>query len=226
MDITVTGRQMTISDRFRDHIEEKLIKVEQLAPKAQRVEVHVTHEKNARQPETGERVELTVVAKGPVIRAEATASDKYGALDLAYGKLLERLRRSRDKQKVSRQGKHRKPSTAEALADVAALDTADDTAAPQDYAADEHVEGLAHIDAEGDSPVVVREKNFPAAPIDLDEALSRMELVGHDFYLYIDKSTAKPSVVYRRKGWSYGVISLDSALNDESNEDAQNGSAQ
>src|SRR5699024_1188999 len=68
------------------------------------------------------------------------------------------------------------------------------------------------LEAEGDSPVVLREKTFAAAPIGIEEALNRMELVGHDFYLFIDEESSKPSVVYRRKGWSYGVIALDHQL--------------
>lgn len=216
VEITITGRQTTISDRFRDHIADKLAKIEQLAPRALRVEAHVTHEKNARQPETSERVELTVVDKGPVIRAEATASDRYGALDLAYAKLLERLRRNRDRKKLSLGGRHRPESTAEALAKVPVGEAAEGapaaTPAPAAVATLEPVtenDATLEISSEGDSPVLVREKVFEATPIALDEALSRMELVGHDFYLFIDEKTSRPAVVYRRKGWSYGVICLD-----------------
>lgn len=215
MDIVVNGRQLTISDSFRAHIEDKIAKVEQLAPRAQRVEVHVTHEKNSRQPETSERVELTVVAKGPAIRAEAMASDKYAALDLAWAKLVERLRRARDKHKVPRSGHHRKESTAEVLAKMPVADSI----IPDGDAAQNSDDQTAHDDAtngrikaEGDSPVVLREKAFAAAPIGIEEALNRMELVGHDFYLFIDEESSKPSVVYRRKGWSYGVIALDREL--------------
>lgn len=216
MDIVVTGRQLTISDSFRAHIEDKIAKVEQLAPRAQRVEVHVAHDKNTKQPETSERVELTVVAKGPVIRAEAMASDKYAALDLAWAKLVERLRRARDRNKVSRVGRHRKESTAEALAKMpiadagAATDSVDEADA---QVSTDRTNG--RIKAEGDSPVVLREKSFAAAPIGIEEALNRMELVGHDFYLFIDEASQKPSVVYRRKGWSYGVIALDEDLEPE-----------
>lgn len=211
MDIVVKGRQLTISDSFRAHIEDKIAKVEQLAPRALRVEVHVAHDKNTRQPETSERVELTVVAKGPVIRAEAMASDKYAALDLAWAKLVERLRRARDRNKVPRAGRHRKESTAEALAKVPVAEQTVETAAVP--AADGSVDQTnGRIKAEGDSPVVLREKTFAAAPIGIEEALNRMELVGHDFYLFIDEESAKPSVVYRRKGWSYGVIALDQEL--------------
>ncbi|MGC3021378.1 MULTISPECIES: ribosome hibernation-promoting factor, HPF/YfiA family [unclassified Brevibacterium] len=217
MDIVVNGRQLTISDSFRAHIEDKIAKVEQLAPRAQRVEVHVTHEKNSRQPETSERVELTVVAKGPAIRAEAMASDKYAALDLAWAKLVERLRRARDRHKVPRSGHHRKESTAEALAKMPIAEPLiPDPDADSSAAADDQPTNVdktnGRIKAEGDSPVVLREKTFTAAPIGIEEALNRMELVGHDFYLFIDEESSKPSVVYRRKGWSYGVIALDREL--------------
>ena len=211
MDIVVNGRQLTISDSFRAHIEDKIAKVEQLAPRAQRVEVHVAHEKNSRQPETSERVELTVVAKGPAIRAEAMASDKYAALDLAWAKLVERLRRARDRNKVPRAGHHRKESTAEALAKMPVTDSlvpeegkAFDA---RELADNDQTNG--RIKAEGNSPVVLREKTFKSGPIGIEEALNRMELVGHDFYLFIDEESSKPSVVYRRKGWSYGVIALE-----------------
>lgn len=214
MDIVVNGRQLTISDSFRAHIEDKIAKVEQLAPRAQRVEVHVAHEKNSRQPETSERVELTVVAKGPAIRAEAMASDKYAALDLAWAKLVERLRRARDRNKVPRAGHHRKESTAEALAKMPVTDSLvpDEGEAidPNESANSDQTNG--RIKAEGDSPVVLREKTFNGSPIGIEEALNRMELVGHDFYLFIDEESSKPSVVYRRKGWSYGVITLDHEL--------------
>ncbi|GAA1528511.1 MULTISPECIES: ribosome hibernation-promoting factor, HPF/YfiA family [Brevibacterium] len=214
MDIVVNGRQLTISDSFRAHIEDKIAKVEQLAPRAQRVEVHVAHEKNSRQPETSERVELTVVAKGPAIRAEAMASDKYAALDLAWAKLVERLRRARDRNKVPRAGHHRKESTAEALAKMPVADSLvpeeGEAITPNEPENTDKTNG--RIKAEGDSPVVLREKTFNGAPIGIEEALNRMELVGHDFYLFIDEESSKPSVVYRRKGWSYGVITLDHEL--------------
>lgn len=214
MDIVVNGRQLTISDSFRAHIEDKIAKVEQLAPRAQRVEVHVAHEKNSRQPETSERVELTVVAKGPAIRAEAMASDKYAALDLAWAKLVERLRRARDRNKVPRAGHHRKESTAEALAKMPVADSLvpDEGQAIDANESTNNDQTNGRIKAEGDSPVVLREKTFNGSPIGIEEALNRMELVGHDFYLFIDEESSKPSVVYRRKGWSYGVIALDPEL--------------
>ena len=102
MEIVVVGRHTEVADRFRRHVEDKLTKVTQLAPYARRVDVEVTREKNPRLAEVRERVELTVRDKGPVIRAEAAADDRFGALDMALDKLTERLRRSRERRKEHR----------------------------------------------------------------------------------------------------------------------------
>ena len=206
MDVVVKGRHQAVSDSFRDHAAEKVSKVEQLSPRAQAVEVQLRHE-NTRSREEEQRVEITVFQKGPVLRAEASADDKYAALDLAWAKLLERLRRVKDRGKVARSGHRRNHSTGEALASMEVVDplipSEQDGAAAAPQAEDDAVPAGAdptngRIQAEGDSPVVLREKRFPAQPIGLEEALNRMEMVGHDFYLFIDEDTAQPSVVYRR----------------------------
>ena len=200
MDIVVVGRHAELPEKFRRHVEEKLVKVEQLAPRAQRIDVEITHENNPRLAGIRERVELTVVDSGPVVRAEATADDRYAALDLATGRLLERLRRSRDRRKDHRN------HTVLAPVDVRPPAPVDDApAAPP--APGDAVEHML-----GDSPVVIREKTHQAKPMTVDDALYEMEMVGHDFYLFIDAETAQPSVAYRRHGWSYGVIKLDTPV--------------
>lgn len=207
MEINVVGRHMDVPDRFRRHLEDKLDKVTQLAPAALAVDVEISQEKNPRRAEFADRVELTVHDNGAVIRSEARADDLYAALDLAYGKLLERLRRARDRRKDHRRGKDRAhqgpapslrtmPADAEAFA-PAAVDTQE-----QDAPAES---------SNGESPVVIREKKHPATPMTVDDALYRMELVGHDFFLFMDSETGNPKVVYRRRGWNYGVIELDGA---------------
>ena len=202
MEIVVTARHTEISERFRRHVEEKLAKVEQLAPRTQRLDVEVSHESNPRQAHTCERVEITVRAKGPVIRAEACADDPYVALDMAQEKLLERLRRARDRRKVHH-GRHNPTSVREATRDLAP--PVPNGTRPAEEQAGDAGDGL------GDSPVVIREKTHATTPMTLDDALYEMELVGHDFFLYLDSTTGCPSVVYRRKGWSYGVIRLSDA---------------
>jgi len=204
MEIVVTGRHVQVSERFRRHLDDKLAKVPQLAPRVQRLDVVVTHEVNKRQAKGSDRVEITCHVKGPVVRAEASADDEYGALDIAMDKLLERLRRDHDRRRVHR-GRRAPESVAQATARL-------DTAALNDKAA--RIAALAAddgdlIDADGDSPIEVREKIDASIPMGLDQALYEMELVGHDFYLFHDKDTDQASVVYRRRGWSYGVIHLD-----------------
>lgn len=205
MDIVVTGRHLTVSDRFRAHIEEKLEKITQLEPRTRRVEVLVSHEPNRRQAEVCDKVEITCYAKGPVVRAEACVEDKYAALDLAIDKLMERLRRQKDRRQV-----HRGRRTPESVASATARIVTPAEGAPVSAADDS--------DPFGDSPVEVREKVHRSTPMTLSDALSEMELVGHDFYLFHDVDTDRASVVYRRHGWSYGVLhlDLDGSLPDES----------
>ena len=197
MDIVVTGRHLTVSDRFRAHIEEKLEKITQLEPRTRRVEVLVSHEPNRRQAKVCDKVEITCYAKGPVVRAEACVEDKYAALDLAIDKLMERLRRQNDRRQVHR-GRRTPESVASATARIVT---------PAEGGADG---GGPETGGEfGDSPVEVREKVHRSTPMTLSDALREMELVGHDFYLFHDVDTDRASVVYRRHGWSYGVLHLD-----------------
>ena len=200
MEIVVVGRHAEVPDRFRRHVEEKLAKVTQLAPRAQLIDVEITHENNPRQSGVSERVELTVRGKGPVVRAEATADDPYAALDAATTKLLERLRRARDRKKDH----HR-------ATPLAPVDVRPPEPAPEPPAAPPALGDVVET-TWGDSPVVIREKLHHAQPMTLDDALYEMEMVGHDFYLFIDAETALPSVAYRRRGWSYGVIRLDAPV--------------
>lgn len=209
MDIVITGRHTDVSEKFRRLAEEKLSKVGPLAPKATRADVELSHERNPRQASTSEKVEITVRGKGPVIRAEASADEPYAALDLAFGKLLERLRRTRDRRKVHH-GRQTPPSLRLSAAEAAAA-----AAQPLDAAAlngaglnGGHDAESPHADEIDESPVVIRTKDHHATPMTIDQALEALELVGHDFYLFVDIESGLPSVVYRRKGWSYGVIRL------------------
>jgi ribosomal subunit interface protein len=205
VEIVVTGRHVQVSEHFRRHLDEKLAKVPQLAPRVQRLDVVVTHEANKRQSKACDRVEITCHVKGPVVRAEACADDKYGALDIAMDKLLERLRRDHDRRRVHR-GRHVPESVARATSRLAENPLG---SAGQVAGASAGHDDVDLLGSDGQSPIQVREKIHATMPMGLDQALYEMELVGHDFYLFHDKDTDQPSVVYRRRGWSYGVIHLD-----------------
>lgn len=209
MEIAVVGRNTEVPERFRTHVEEKLEKVEQLAPEAMRIDVELTHERNPRLADNAERIELTLRGKGPVVRAEASASDRYGALDLAVAKLQERLRRARDRKKDRRKSGPSEP--APPLAVPTDTPVAEEAASPRPNGTPTRAGEAIEMQL-GDSPVVVRQKLHEASPMTVDQALYEMELVGHPFYLFIDSETMQPCVVYHRRGWTYGVIRLDTVV--------------
>jgi ribosomal subunit interface protein len=219
MELRISARNLTVSERFREYATERAAKIQQLAQRSQELHIKVTRHDHSRGA-TEDQVELTVYEPRNVLRAEARAEDKFAAFDLAFGKLLERLRRHNDKHNDHRANgtNHRNMGLSELAADdFAAIDLK-----PVDYqvltgesaTSDAEAEAIALADARaaelGESPVIIRRKEFKSEPITAEEALDRMELVGHDFYLFRDAESGKPGVVYRRKGWNYGVITLDS----------------
>ena len=210
MDITITGRNVGVTDRFREYATEKAGKIEHLADKAIAFEVKVTRHHETRGTSGDDRVELTLVGPGPLVRAESSGSDKYVAFDLAMAKLVERIRQSKDRRKVHR-GKHRPVSLHEASADgfrIVDITPVSPEVLEQVATGEIPVQNVDVAEAEY-SPVVIREKVFPSPRMTVSDAVDHMELVGHDFFLFIDAESDRPSVVYRRKGWDYGVIGLE-----------------
>lgn len=225
MDIIVKGRRANVSGKFRQHAETKLNKLSKWEKKGMSVDVEVSKERNPKLADQRERVELTIHTTGPVIRSEASATDRYTALDLAMGRVESRLRKSAGRRKVQK-GNRAPVSVATATAGLtnesggglgavtepsqsyvpspAPAHDELDSASVNNQFADEFVE----IETQGEGPVIVREKFHHAKPMTIDQALTEMELVGHDFYLFHDEDRDAPSVVYRRKGFNYGVMRL------------------
>jgi ribosomal subunit interface protein len=281
MDITFKGRHTSVPERFRRHATAKLAKLEKLDHNAIRIDVEVSTERNPRQADRSERVELTIRSRGPAIRAEAAADDRYAALDLAFIKLEGQLRKAAERRKTRRSDLTVRstdaltavaaaPAEASAIAaeaaaladvEIPAIPMPDDAAmldgtpvgrrangkssarvtakvgarmngqrrseavvplpafSDEDMApdfggfrdeaeAEESVSGVLPMQMVGDGPLVVREKFHASRPMTIDEALLEMELVGHDFYAYHDSGCGKFSVLYRRRGYDYGVIRL------------------
>ncbi|MGW1891757.1 ribosome hibernation-promoting factor, HPF/YfiA family [Streptomyces sp. NPDC002004] len=210
MDIVVKGRKTEVHERFRKHVAEKLKleKIQKLDGKVISLDVEVSKEPNPRQADRSDRVEITLHSRGPVIRAEAAASDPYAALDLATEKLEARMRKQHDKR-FSRRGAGRVSAAevADLVPDAARLN-GDGTLAREEEPDGVPVMKMGCLEVQGEGPLVVREKTHTAAPMSLDQALYEMELVGHDFYLFVDSETKEPSVVYRRHAYDYGVIHL------------------
>ncbi|WP_219413146.1 ribosome hibernation-promoting factor, HPF/YfiA family [Pseudonocardia nigra] len=210
MEIVVTGRNVEVPEHFRVHVSDKIARLERYDHKIVGMEVELFHERNRRQLKNCQRVEITGRGCGPVARAEASAQDFYAALDAAVAKLEARLRRSHDRRRVN--SKRVKVHAGRGGAATAVLDDLP----PMDTAADAEVDipgPRDHDEYLPDDPEpipgrIVRRKVHTAAPMSVDDALSRMELVGHDFYLFSDAASGEPCVVYRRKGYDYGMIRL------------------
>jgi ribosomal subunit interface protein len=199
MEIVVRGRNVVIPDHYRQHVAEKLVKVERYDHKIIRTDVELHHEKNPRQNGSCQHVEITCRTRGPVVRSEACAEDFYKALDIAADRLERRFRQAADRRRIHH-GRRTPQSVAEvtaSLPDNAVVSTVANE--PDDGSVDRPSDGPGRI---------VREKEHTATPMTVDQALLEMELVGHDFYLFSDIDTGRPSVVYRRHAYDYGLIRL------------------
>lgn len=206
MDIVVRGRHLEVSDRFREHVADKLAKADRFGLPITHIDVEVSHEPNPRQADRAYEVEFTCRGgTGPVIRAEAHAQDKYAATDVALDRLEERLRRASDKRRAKRYEK---------LTVVPAAELAAPMAAPAPPAAEEQ-EAPAGDDGTiwEEGPITVRLKEHVAEPMTVGQAVEAMELVGHDFYLFRESESGTPAVVYRRRGFNYGLIRLEGDSN-------------
>lgn len=207
METNFVGVGVGISDRFREVVEEKTARLEVIAPRAQRFDVKVTHHAYHQGRMDDETVELTLGGKGPVVRAEATDADKFAAFDMAFEKLMEQMRRVKGKRLDARDDP-RRPHFQKGSG-LSGLDLQPASADVLKAVATGNIP-ITNGEEEEDvySPVVIRTKEFDAEWMTVEDAVDRMELVGHDFFLFIDAKSDQPSVVYRRKGWDYGVISL------------------
>ncbi|WP_369235917.1 ribosome-associated translation inhibitor RaiA [Streptomyces sp. R21] len=210
VDIVVKGRKTEVPERFRKHVAEKLKleKIQKLDGKVISLDVEVSKEPNPRQADRCDRVEITLRSRGPVIRAEAAASDPYAALDLAADKLEARLRKQHDKRYTRRgAGRLSAADVADSVPGAATLN-GNGSVVHEEEPDGIPTKKIGSLEVKGEGPLIVREKTHVASPMSLDQALYEMELVGHDFYLFVDSETKEPSVVYRRHAYDYGVIHL------------------
>ncbi len=205
MDVVVTGRNVEIPDHYRLKVTEKLDRVTRYDGKIVRAQVELSHETNRRQSKVCQKVEITLVTKGPAVRAEGKAENFYAALEQAVVKLEQQMRRAADRR---RERLHARTGIAEVSHDGELTGSLlVDTGGPgTDGAAD----AVTETDDDSGPGRVVRVKDFPADPVTVDQALFQMELVGHDFYLFCDADTGLPTVVYRRHAFDYGLIRLTS----------------
>jgi ribosomal subunit interface protein len=206
-EVVFKGRNVEVPDHYRIYVSQKLARLERFDRSIYLFDVELKHAPNRRQRKSCQRVEITARGRGPVSRAEACANSFYAAFESAVDKLESRLRRVKDRRKVHYGDKT--PVSLAAATAVARLpknsfDAGGDAEPEQhDGARPDRQEGKDHAPGR-----VVRIKEHQAKPMTVDDALYEMELVGHDFFLFYDKQTERPSVVYRRHAYDYGLISL------------------
>ena len=185
MDIKVSGRKTTVTDALRAHVDEKIgeaLKVFDIEPMT--VDVVLRYEKNPSNPNPA-IVEVTVRARGSVIRVAEHGADMYAAIDLSADKVTRQLRKFKTKVVDNRQG-------GASAADVAPV---------------ERVEDLADLlRPEADDDLLVREKVIDVTPMTEEQALVQTDLLGHDFYVFENATTGLINVVYHRKNGGYGII--------------------
>ena len=201
-EVVFKGRNVEIPDHFRIYVSEKLVRLERFDRTIYLFDVELNHERNRRQRKSCQRVEITARGRGPVVRGEACADSFYAALESAVVKLESRLRRGKDRRKV-----HYGDKTPVSLAEATALVPPSEQAFSND-AAEPHEHEAIFLDKEHAPGRIVRTKEHEATPMSVDDALYEMELVGHNFFLFYDKQTERPSVVYRRHAYDYGLIRL------------------
>jgi len=204
VEVVFKGRNVEIPDHFRVYVSQKLARLERFDKTIYLFDVELKHARNRRQRKSCQRVEITARGRGPVVRGEACADSFYAALECAVVRLESRLRRGKDRRKVH-YGEKTPVSLAEATA-VAPLSEKAFNTEP----AEAHQHDGGRVDRQDDHEPgrVVRTKEHQATPMSVDDALYEMELVGHNFFLFYDKETERPSVVYRRHAYDYGLIRL------------------
>ncbi len=188
MEVTVSGRHTTVSEKLRQQAVEKIGRLDRYLNGMERAEVHFWEEKNPRKDHK-EFCEVTMEGHGHHIRTKVSAPDGFTAIDLAVDKLERQLRKLKTKVQKRQRGRER-PEIDPALVPDSLLPTS----------SDEDPDPVYHI---------VKSKSFEIGPMDGEHAALQMDLLNHDFYIFINSETTKPAVVYRRDDGDVGLIDIE-----------------
>ena len=191
MQLQVSGRNLDVTAPIREYAERKLARIERHLTEDTRVDLELAIERN-RSISANQHAELTVWTKGPVLRAHEYAEDMYAAIDLAVDKLDRQVRRYRERRRHWRP--HHQARDVEALLP---LSDADEEAS---------VSAANGGEPELPIPTIVKTKRFNMKPMHPDEAALQLELVGHEFYVFLNAETDAVAVIYRRRDGNLGVI--------------------
>lgn len=188
MNLTVKGRNLTLTDAINSYAEDKIGRLGKYLADGSRCEIELWTEKN---PSIADNqvVEATIFTKGPVIRAREASPDIYASIDLVFAKLERQVKKYRGKLVSRTQGGHKEAWAQEGFT------------AP---------EAAEVVDEEVATPRIVKTKQFMVKPMTPEEAALQLELVGHDFFVFTNAESQETAVVYRRRDGNYGLIEAQS----------------
>lgn len=202
--VELTGRNVEVPEHFAERVHAKLAKVARLDPTLNYFHVELKHEPNPRRAERADKIEITASGTGHIARAEANEDSFYAALETALARMERSLRKVKARRKISRSG-HRTPLPMDqAVAKMHEQMEKEGTVVADQYDVDPYADKVEDI-VPGQ---IVRTKEHPSTPMSVEDALGEMEAVGHDFYLFVNEENSRPSVVYRRHAFDYGLITL------------------
>jgi putative sigma-54 modulation protein len=185
MEIVVRGRNVSVTERVEEYVEKKIGKLERYLPIIDEARMELSQEET-RSAQHRMIAQLTVRSRGKVLRAEERDQDLFAAIDLVAEKMQRQITRFKDRlySRGQMRGTEtvRVPETAEAV-----------------------VEAVAEVEVE---PVgsIVRTKTFPVTPMNPEEAIEQMELLGHDFFVFYNSEVDGINVLYRRRTGDYGLL--------------------
>jgi putative sigma-54 modulation protein len=198
VDVTVSSRNVEVTEALRAAATEKIGRLDRFLPGMDHAEVHFFEERNPRISDK-DVCEVTLEGHGHHVRAKCAAGDPFAAVDKAVDKLEHQLHKLKTKLVSRSHPKHRAPVPAATNGTVAAVDGG----GADDLVLDPGTDG---VDGEDAGIRIVRTKAFEMKPMTPEEAALHLELLGHGFYFFANAETGRTAVVYRRSAGDVGLI--------------------
>lgn len=184
MQLILKGKNVEINDWLREYVEKKVNKLGRYLPGIQEARVELSVQRT-RSSQDRQVAQLTVRSNGLIMRAEERTDDMFAAIDAVVDKMHRQIARYKGKRQNRWQGQGPRRTG--------------DEAPPVDSQILEEL-------AEEEERRIVRVKQFAVSPMDEEEAIEQMELLGHDFFVFFNPNSGKMSVLYRRKDGNYGLL--------------------
>jgi putative sigma-54 modulation protein len=178
MELTIKGKNVEITDRLEQYVDQKIGKLDRYLPSITEIWVELSTE-GARAAQDRQVCQVTVRANGTILRAEERSDDMFTSIDTVLDKMYRQIARYKGKRKNRWRGS---APTPEPL--------------PLEF----------EEEFEEDASSIVRVKRFAMTPMHADEAVEQMELLGHDFFVFYNADEGQLNVIYRRKGGNYGLL--------------------